>query len=202
MLSVLRKKYTRKFKIKSENDKNSFKSQLKFLRSKMSVDRTLLNMNFENFCNEYSGKLFWEVVKILPPNFFACVFILTAYDLNFQILFCKHLIFSYSFSFLKFLTNIKCLFSWENSIQSVNILVMPNLLQLQIYISKTDNQKLSSDLPTLFTVSLQQTIVHKLISIISQLVLGSNYKFDFKLYFCLMWLLDIYLLWACFFIFK
>lgn len=112
----------------------------------MPIDRTLSNMNFKN-CSGCNGKLFWKVVKTVPENFFACVFILTASDPNFQIYYANIYICMLFSVLFKFLTNIKCLFSWENSIKSVKVLVIPHLLQLQIFINKTDTKNLASDLP-------------------------------------------------------
>lgn len=37
----------------------------------------------------------------------------------------------------KFLTNVKCLFSWKSSLKSVKDLAIPPLLQLQLFINKT-----------------------------------------------------------------
>lgn len=75
--------------IRKQENKNSFNSHLKFLRPKMPIDRTLTNMNFKNFGN--NGKLFRKVVRIVLENSLSCVFILTAYDPNFQNILCKHL---------------------------------------------------------------------------------------------------------------
>lgn len=60
---------------------------------------------------------YWQFMTLIFKVYFANTYICVLFSVLF-----------------KFLTNIKCLFSWETSVQSVKILIIPHVLQLQIFI--------------------------------------------------------------------
>lgn len=130
------------------------------------------------------------MIKIFTENSLACLFLLTAYDPRFQNILCRHFYFICMLfsAFSKFLNNIKCLFSWKNSVQSVKSLVIPYLLQLQIFINKIDTKNLLQIFPAILLVVTPATHNSAQSGKYCFQRPGLNYKLDFKLHFCLMWL--------------